>query len=397
MKRGLIINECVIYTGLWCLYYLQGILYPSGSIISQGVLLLLLMLSVYYAFISFSKYKLPTFIKAVTVFVGMFVVYFLVSYLDSTPIYVNFTMEQRVTAFGALKNVLISLLPIFSYYHFSRKGLLTEHNISLYLFCLIILTTIMFIRQQSLNLAEAMSVGSEQEEFTNNIAYDFLGLIPLVVFLHKKPTLQYVALIYIVVFILLGMKRGAILVGIACIPYFIFQSYKNANKKLRKRIVALTALALLGLVYFASYFISSSDYFQYRLETTMEGNSSGRDFIYSTLYEHILSRDSIGTIIFGEGINHTVVIAGKYAHNDWLELGINMGLLGVLVYIIYFLTLGINTFNARKHDQTIFASLLLCCVVMFSTTLFSMSYNSLSIGITMALGYSLAHRYNNHL
>lgn len=395
--KGSWINECVIYTALWCLYYLQGILYAGGGIISQGILLIILILSIYYTGLSLSKYKLPSFLKVVAVFLGLFVVYFLASYLDSTPIYVDFTMEQQVTAFGALKNVLISLLPIYSYYYFSRNGMLTERNMSQYILCLLVLTTIIFIRRQSLNLAAAISMGSDQEEFTNNVAYDFVGLMPLLVFLHKKPTLQFVALIYIMVFILLGMKRGAILVGIICVLYFLYQSYRSANRKMRKRIVALTVVALVGFAYFAIDFMASSDYFQYRLETTMEGNSSGRDFIYSTLYEHILSRDSIGTIIFGEGINHTVVIAGKYAHNDWLELGINMGLLGVLVYIIYFLTLGINTFNARKHDQTIFASLLLCCVVMFSTTLFSMSYNSLSIGITMALGYSLAHRYNNHL
>ena len=343
---------------------------------------------------SFSKYKLPTFLKAVTVFVGMFVVYFLVSYIDPTPIYKDYILEERVTASGALKIVLMSLLPIFSYYHFRRKGLLTEHNISLYLFCLIILTTIMFIRQQSLSLAEAMSVGSKQEEFTNNIAYDFLGLMPLLVFLSKKPTLQYVVLIYIMVFILMGMKRGAILVGIICVLYFLYQSYRSSNRKMRKRIVALTVVALVGFAYFAIDFMASSDYFQYRLETTMEGNSSGRDFIYSTLYEHILSRDSIGTIIFGEGINHTVVIAGNYAHNDWLELGINMGLLGIFIYILYFISLGINTLNARKHNKLTFASLVLCLVIMFSSTLFSMSYNSLSMGITMALGYSLPHRHN---
>lgn len=385
-------NECVFYTALWCLYYLQGILYSSGGIISRGVLLIIMLLSLYYMVVSFRKYKMPTFLKTVAVFVGMFIVYFLASYVDPTPIY-TYTLRP-VTAWGTLKYVLMSLPPIYAYYHFGRKGLLTEHNIPKYIICLLCLTTLMFIRQQSLNLAESMSMGSEQEEFTNNIAYNFLGLMPLFVFLYKKPTLQYVALIYAMVFILLGMKRGAILIGILCVIYFIYQSYKSANRKLRRRIVALSVVALVGFAYFASDFMASSDYFQKRVEETMAGDSSGRDRIYSTLFEYILSRNSIGAILFGEGINYTVVIAGQYAHNDWLELGVNMGLLGIFIYIIYFVALGINTLNVRKYNKTVFASFMLCYVIMFASSLFSMSYSSLSIGITMALGYSFAYRCN---
>lgn len=382
-------NECVFYTALWSLYYLQGILYSSGGIISRGVLLIIMLLSLYYMVVSFRKYKMPTFLKTVAVFVGMFIVYFFVSYVNPTPIYVNFTMEQQVTAWGTLKTLLMSLLPIYAYYHFGQKGLLTEHNIPKYTICLLCLTTLMFIRTQNNNIIDAMSMGSDQEEFTNNIAYNFLGLIPLLVFLYKKPTLQYMALIYAMVFILLGMKRGAILIGILCVIYFMYQSYNSANRKLRKRIVALSVIALVGFAYFASDFMASSDYFQYRVEDTMAGNSSGRDVIYSTLWEHMFARNSIGEILLGEGINQTVAIAGLNAHNDWLELGVNMGLLGVFIYIIYFVALGINTLNVRKYNKTVFASLMLCCVIMFASSLFSMSYNSLSLATTICLGYCL--------
>lgn len=140
--------------------------------------------------------------------------------------------------------------------------------------------------------------------------------------------------------------------------------------------------------------MASSDYFQHRVEDTMAGNSSGRDIIYSTLWEHMFARNSIGEILFGEGMNQTVALAGKYAHNDWLELGVNMGLLGVFIYIIYFVALGINILNVRKYNKIVFASLMLCLALMFLKSIFSMSYGSLSIGTTMALGYSLAYRCN---
>jgi len=341
--------------------------------------------------ISFAKYKLPSFLKTVAVFLGLFVVYFLISYIDPTPKYFYFVMADPAKSSEALKITFMSLLPIYAYYHFTRKGLLTEQNITLYFICLLIIVTLLFVRVQNDSLAKAISMGSKREEFTNNTAYEFVQLIPLLVFFQKKPTLQYISLMYVMVFILLGMKRGAIVVGVVCVLYFMYQSYKSANRKLRNRISVLTILALIGFTYFASDFMASSDYFQYRLEATMEGNSSGRDFIYSTLFEHILSRDSIGTIIFGEGINHTVAIAGNYAHNDWLELGTNMGFLGILIYIIYFVSLTKDTLNARRTNKLQYTSLMLCLIIMFTSTMFSMSYNNLSIGITMALGYNLSH------
>ena len=299
-------------------------------------------------------------------------------------------MEERVTSFNTLKTVLISMLPIYAYYHFSRKGLITESNISRYLLCLLALATIMFIRKQN----ELMIQTTDVEEFTNNIAYDFLQLIPMLVFLKNKLIWQYTTLAYIVIFVLLGMKRGAILIGVLCLLYFIYQSYRIVSRKNKIRLVALVIIAIVGLSYFASDFIASSEYFQYRMEETLEGDTSGRNVIYSSLFNHVISRDSLGSILFGEGINHSVAIAGNYAHNDWLELAVNMGLLGILIYITYFTSLTRFTLNIKRYNRDKYVSLVLCLIVMFSTTLISMSYGSLSIGITLALGFNLTNTHS---
>lgn len=334
---------------------------------------------------------MPTFLKAVAVFIGMFVVYAIASYLDPTPIYKDFTMDERVSTVNTLKTTLMSLLPIYAYYYFGRRGLLSEQNITRYFVCLMVLVTIMFIRQQNALLAQAIEMRNNADEFTNNIAYDFLQLMPLLVFLKKKPVWQYAALVYIMILILLGMKRGAILIGIVCVLYFVYQSYKIASRKNRRRIVALMIIATACVAYFASDFIASSEYFQSRVDDTLDGNSSGRDIIYSRLIEHLLARNSVGTIICGEGLNQTVVIAGKYAHNDWLELGINMGLLGVFVYFLCFVALGKHILQMRKSTKVEYNALVLCFIIMFTSALFSMSYGSLSVGITIVLGYCLAN------
>ena len=386
-NRGKKVNACLIYTLLWCLYYLQGTLYPKG-VLAQAILLLILMWSLYYATKVVIQNNSPNFIKALSVFIGVYLVYFLLSYLDSTPIYVNFVMEQRVTAFGSFKTTLMSLLPIYAYYYFAKKGQL--QNVGFYIVILLILTTFQFIRNQSNAIIEAATMGLDQDEFTNNIAYNFVHLTPLLFLFNKKPFWQYAALLYALVFILMGMKRGAILIGALCFVYFLYNSYKTSSPKGRKYIVLLSICVLIGFGVYATNFIAGSDYFAARVEDTLEGNSSGRDAIYSSLIDHMLSRNNIGEIIFGEGLNKTVAISGLFAHNDWLELGINQGLIGIVVYILFFTGLWADVRRLKRQNKLLYGVLSMAFFIMFASTLFSMSYNNLTIGIQLSLGIALA-------
>ena len=266
-NRGKKVNACLIYTLLWCLYYLQGTLYSKG-VLAQGILLLILAWSLYYTAKVLRQTKLPSFIKALTMFIGVYVIYYLFSYLDPTPIYVNFVMEQRVTAFGSLKTTLMSLLPIYAYYYFAKKGQL--QNVGFYIIILLILTTFQFIRYQTNAVIEAATMGLDREEFTNNVAYNFVQLIPLLFLFNKKPFWQYATLLYALVFILMGMKRGAILIGALCFVYFLYNSYKTSSPKGRKYIVLLSICVLIGLGIYATNFIAGSDYFAKRVEDTLE-------------------------------------------------------------------------------------------------------------------------------
>lgn len=385
-----LINECTFYTFLWCLYSLQGTLYASGGIISKSLLLLILILSLYYTVRVITKYKLPAFLKVLLAFIGMYVVYVACSYISPTIIYLDGVMEQTVSATGTLKQLLISLLPIFAYYDFGRRKIITDENIQYYILLFLIVTTASFIRAQNDMLLNAAMERSGREEFTNNVAYNFVHIIPLVFCMNKRILLQYASLVYIIIFLLLGMKRGAIIVGAMCILYFVYISYKNANKRQKGYIMLLLGIAIIGIVSFAGDFIGSSDYFQTRVEQTLEGNTSGRDRIYQSLFEYAMYRQNIGQILFGEGLNKTVTIAGNYAHNDWLELLINQGMLGVILYVFYFVALLFNYKQLKRVDIVKSNVLLMSIAIMFACSLFSMSYGDLSLSLTFGLGYSLS-------
>lgn len=388
MKQYL--NTCNIYILLWCVYYLQGIIYASGSAISQMTLLLLMLISGYYFIKVNTEYKIPVFLKVLNLFIGIMTIYGIVLFLDPTPIYFDFTLTKRASTLEFLKTLYISLLPIYPMYAFSKQNILKIETIQALTIILIISTTLSYFRAEQQALQEALEMGSTREEFTNNTGYNFLHIFPLLFFWNKKPILQYALLAYLFIFIIMGMKRGAILIGAICLIWFIYRTYKSSTRKQRLLLIILTAIGLIAGGIYISDFYNNSEYFQYRVEQTLDGNSSGRDDIYSILWNHFINQGSIFNMIIGEGAMETINIAGNYAHNDWLELLTCQGLLGVIIYIAYYISL-YTTFRRNRNNSLIYNILGMCLVIMFASSIFSMSYNGLSLGITLCLGYCLAN------
>lgn len=383
------LNICNLYIVLWCLYYLQGVAYASGSAISQMLLLVIMFISGYYFVKVNFQYKLPTFLKVLNVFIVVMTAYGVALMLDTRPLYFDFEFTQSVTKLEFLKTLYISLLPIYAMFYFTKQQLLTIESIQGLSLILIVSTTLSYFQAQEEALAKALELGSKQEEFTNNMGYRFLQIFPLMFFWQRKPVLQYVLIGYIFTFIVMGLKRGAILIGAICLVWFLYRMLASSSKRTRITIVLLTIAMLIAGSYFLADFYSTSEYFQYRVEQTIEGSSSGRDNLYASLWEYFINQESFANILFGNGAMMTIMIAGNFAHNDWLELAICQGVLGVIIYFAYFVSL-LLIFRRSSRNNMIYNILGMVLLIMFTSSLFSMSYNSLSLAITLCLGYCMA-------
>ena len=231
--------------------------------------------------------------------------------------------------------------------------------------------------------------GSSADEITNNAGYLFLSLIPIWVLFRKKPLLQYAGLAFCMAFILMGMKRGAILIGGVVVLYLIWQIIRNARGKQRFIVILLTAVLAIAGVYFVIDMMSSSDYFIQRIEDTKAGNSSARDDLYSFFWTYFTERAELLHYLFGRGANGTLEVYYGYAHNDWLEIAINQGLLGIIIYLIYW----INFYKTWRQSTNIDAKTILALVgiIYFAKTLFSMSYEDMTYVCTSVFGYALAN------
>lgn len=388
MKKKL--NICNIYILLWCLYQSQGSLGMRGEMIPRLSLVVILAISVYYAFYAIRHYNIRPFLKAVIVFLAILEIYGVFLMVSGERI--TFASMNAVSNYTYLKGLAISILPIFPFYVFARKGLLTEKLTKRWVWVLLVVATSYFFYLRNRVLMAQFEMGSDIEEITNNAGYLFLALLPFTVFFRNKPLLQYAMMSYCMLFILLGFKRGAIIIGAIVIVICAFDTIKHTKGKIKTKSKLLTGVLIVIGIYLVQYLLNTSDYFNARIDETLEGGSSGRDRIYSALYYHFINHTNFFQLLFGSGALSSIKIAGNYAHNDWLELLVNQGLLGVLVYAVYWK----NAFMEwRRSDKTQSYSLALGTLLLslFLESLFSMSYGNMEFYSTMLFGYCLSQNH----
>lgn len=385
MSKSKALSFVHIYILLWIVYNLQSIFFGRiGSFYSQAIVLFLTMVSIYYAAYAIFHYRIPPYMKGLSVLVILLTIYGLVLLFDPNVYYKS--SGRSIANHTYLLGVFNSTLPIYPFYVFTRQKKLTKTGIQRWTLLFFVVVTLQYQVQH--NLIEATLQGSAQEEFTNNYGYTFLSIIPLLAFFRKKRVLQYVGLAYAMTFVILSMKRGAILIGAISIVCFLLSSIKNEHGKKKTRVIVLSVVLAIAGYYLVNNLLETSDYFNNRIERTLEGNSSNRDILYSTFLYHFLNETSILRFLFGNGANATLTIMHQYAHNDWLELAINQGVLGIFVYLLYW-GLFYKTWRRCDFNDDIRLAVGLLLIIFFVQTIFSMSYGAMTLYSNMCLGYCM--------
>ncbi len=375
-----------IYIFLWIVYSLQGTLYLSGSWTSRLLLVVLVAVSLFFYCYANIKFKLPTAMRILSVLVLAWSFYGIQPILIGTG-----TTAFPVLSYSYLRAIYISILPIYSFYVFVKKGLLDENAIKRWFFVFLITAIINYFQYQN----DAL-VNSLDDEITNNVGYAFLSLLPLLPLFCKKPIIQYGLLAICFYFILIGFKRGAIFAGVLCTVWMVFRTLKEVQlggrrHSLRRIVLVLIVLISISLgVVFVRDLLVSSDYFVYRLEKTLEGSSSNRDLLYSFFFSHFIHETNPIKFLFGNGAYGTIKLYFNFAHNDWLEIAIDNGLVVLVLYASYWISL-ISMLLKGKRESVASLMLGMFIIIYLIRTMISMSYNSISLYAACALGYSLAN------
>lgn len=378
MPVGKKLSQGNIILILFLVYNLQGVFYESGGIISQSLILLVILI----AFISFIKVILshPN-DKVVTIWM-IFILLNIFYYLGS----LNWNRSLDV---NHLKGILSGMLPFFVFYESGKKGKDLITSFKLFFIVALIVTIVTYFRNKTQFMIEYQT-----DNVVNNMAYSFIPLVPFVFLFKGKVILQYSFVLLIATFVILGSKRGAIVSCIFSMICFMYYTYKDLSGKsiYNKIILILLSFSAIYIVY--SVFLGNSFILQ-RFERVAEGQISHRDVIYRTIWNYWLNASSVFNLLFGFGFVASVEITGKYlAHNDWLEVLSNMGLMGVIIYasLIYQSYKLKNNFYASSIWHQMLVTIMLTWIIM---TIFTTRYNGLvSIYSNVLIGYitGLSHR-----
>ena len=289
------------------------------------------------------------------------------------------------------RGVFLQTFLLFIYlvipYYLSRKGKLNDGDIILLFLITFVYAIIMYFKNLFfLSMMSAINLGVG--ETTNNIGYMFVCLSPFIYLFNDKKK-QILLLLIATIFVILSAKRGAILLEILFLIYYLYNSYLKETFSFGRMLVVLL---LLGVVAIIGYKIMlSNDYIYDKFIMTTEGYSSGRDTLAEEILGYVFGADSSSmSLFFGSGIGTSVNVAGNWAHNDWLELISMSGIVGVIIYMkLYFSMLSIIKKSYRDRYNVIFSTVAMTLFVMsfFSMAFFISTGNSYSLMIIMGYSY----------
>ena len=160
--------------------------------------------------------------------------------------------------------------------------------------------------------------------------------------------------------------------------------YKKKGISIKSVLAIGFVIATLSVVLFQ--YMESSDLMQARAQETLEGNTSGRDYLIKKCLDYY-SKASTVEQIFGGGFTTTWRAAGNMAHNDWVELLVDEGLISVLIYFSIYVSL-FRVIYRHSMPFDIKAILYSIYSIMVISSLISMLiFSNTTILLFMMMGY----------
>jgi len=193
------------------------------------------------------------------------------------------------------------------------------------------------------------------------LSYYAIASLPWI-FLFNKAIWRYIGILFIFFISIFAEKRGGFLALIfAILIFYSLESYIKRGAGLRIFYLILI-FGFLVIVVMQLVQITGSSIIE-RMSLLKEDEGSGRIDIYEDLISSIKKFD-LKTLSFGSGHNSTAEIVGTFAHNEFLQILVDYGIVGLLLYIF------LNIILIRKSiilikNKSIYASSFCASYIIF--------------------------------
>lgn len=197
----------------------------------------------------------------------------------------------------------------------------------------------------------------EDSASPSNVIFWSLCLVP-VVFLFKNKTIQILFISIETVLVMVTMKRSAVISMALLLVLFIITIFsKNNNESRLSRSISKTWTILIAVIIFSVFSPKLSGLYEnnkQRFERIEEDGGSNRVNVWNDTFKG-LSNSNIMVIVFGHGVASSQEIIGHTsAHNDFLTLLLEFGIIGGLMYLLFIIKVIKRVLYTRKQDRQLF-------------------------------------------
>lgn len=233
-------------------------------------------------------------------------------------------------------------------------------------------------------------IGVSARPFASDIYYA-LGLFPFMLLFGKNKFEKYInfAILFVITF-LSGKRTGVLAVFCAMIVYLAIEHWHKSKKKY------MVVLQLSGFVILSVAAIIFIDY-RYnlglitRLLNVVNDGGSGRSEIWQSIWEGF-KLDGIMQQLFGHGLYATESVAGMMAHNDFLEILFDYGVIALLFFILFYFSLIKQEIRMIKRNSKCCAAMGAAIVIGIYLSMFSFFciYSTYTTALMAFWGVALA-------
>ena len=176
----------------------------------------------------------------------------------------------------------------------------------------------------------------------NNASYTILYLLPFLL-CHKKQFFRIIAILLCLLILMYSLKRGGLIAFmVAVIAYFVVQTKINSSRKSNFIIVtSILIVVSISLYYLFIYFNNRLDGLVLeRLLDSIDSEGSGRLDVYR-YYLNSINNSSILYFLFGRGWEGSLRVGNMSltSHNDFIEVFIDFGIIGLVLYLLFIVSL----------------------------------------------------------
>lgn len=391
------LNPSTLYLFCWVILAFLPYVFFSTKII-LALLTYFSITGIYYTFVLITRYKVPIYFKFLFSFVFILSLYGLGLFVVGEDVYWQ-ALAQYVEKYYYLLWLLTSMLSSVPIYVFANRGWIGDKEMKVVFFVLLVSCIYAYYGSLHFQLQQAAMAGSKRTDFTITCVYSFLSILPLIALFKKKILLQFALMCIIFIYCVLGAKRGpAVLAGISSF-FIIFSMFKQSGIWKRVIILSIALICFVGLYELISFKMESSSYFSLRVEQTLQGETSGREEYARNVLDYYLNNTSNKEFLFGIGAQGTLSVNSSYAHNDWLGILLEQGILGCLLYLLYWIGFVVSWLKSWRNSEC-FLVLGLLILIGFGKTLISMYYLPITAEMitssgffAITLGYYLAKSF----